>query len=133
MSPISFSECLVREYAVATFQDVYILNDHGLFEGDDILGQNSTEDLYDEANTPRGQKNKPVVHMPVCRLWKLYKSVLLNIADWSSVSSLRRAGHRAIRLAGQALSPLQPPLLRCANRAGSPSIVSRKLIQLATR
>ena len=68
MSLISFSECLIREYAVAAFQDVYILNDHGLFEGDDILGQNSTEDLYDEDYTPSGQKSKPIVHIPVCRL-----------------------------------------------------------------
>ena len=68
MSPISFSECLIREYAVAAFQDVHIRNDHGLFEGNDILGQDSTEDLHDEANTPSEQNSKPIAQIPVCRL-----------------------------------------------------------------
>ena len=89
MSPISSLGCLIGEYAVAAFQRVYILNDHGLFEGDDIFGQVSTEDLYDQVNTSRGQNIKPIAQIPVCRLLQLYKSVLVNNADWSSVSSLR--------------------------------------------
>ncbi|KAM0805910.1 hypothetical protein BDR22DRAFT_884317 [Usnea florida] len=65
MSPTLVSEYLIRGYAVAALQDVYILNDHGLFEGDDILGQDSTEDLYDEANTPSGQNCKPIAQIPI--------------------------------------------------------------------
>ena len=68
MSPISLLGCLIGEYAVAAFRGVYILNDHGLFEGNDMFGKVSTEDLYDKVNTLRGQKIKPIAHMPVCRL-----------------------------------------------------------------
>ena len=68
MSPISSLGCLTGEYAVAAFQGVYILNNHGLSEGDDTFGQVSTEDLYDEVNTSRGQIVKPIAQIPVCRL-----------------------------------------------------------------